>query len=98
MKHTQSVIAGAIAGVLALGLAAASQPAAAADMEKCAGVAKAGKNDCGTAVSSCAGTSKMDHEKHAWILVPKGTCDKIAGSMVTADPNNKPGGDVKKGG
>ena len=29
-------------------------------MEKCYGVAKAGKNDCQTANSSCAGTSKKD--------------------------------------
>ena len=100
MKHpdiNQTLIASAIAGVLALGLAAASQLAAAADMEKCAGIAKAGKNDCGTAMSSCAGTAKKDGDKHAWILVPKGTCEKIVGGMVTTDPMNKPGGGMKKG-
>lgn len=94
MKTTDLVIRSAITSVLALGLVGASQSALAAksDMEKCAGVAKAGKNDCGSSKSSCAGTSKMDGEKHTWILVPKGTCDKIVGGTVTNDQNAKPGG------
>lgn len=46
-------------------------------MEKCFGVAKAGKNDCGSGSLACAGQSKIDRDKMAWILVPKGTCDKI---------------------
>ncbi len=87
MNHKQIAIRSAIAGVLALGLVAGSQSALAAkgDMEKCAGVSKAGKNDCGSAGNSCAGTAKTDHEKDAWIAVPKGTCDKIAGGMLVAD-------------
>jgi uncharacterized membrane protein len=71
---------------------AVTQTAAAATMEKCAGVAAAGKNDCGTATSACAGTSKKDRESNTWILVPKGTCAKIAGGTVTTDPANKHGG------
>jgi len=35
------------------------------DAEKCYGVAKAGKNDCQTASSSCAGTSKRDGQADA---------------------------------
>jgi uncharacterized membrane protein len=53
-------------------------------MEKCYGIAKAGKNDCQTATSSCAGTSKKDHEASAWLSVPKGTCEKIVGGSLTA--------------
>ncbi|HTI86931.1 MAG TPA: DUF2282 domain-containing protein [Alphaproteobacteria bacterium] len=48
--------------------------------EKCAGVAKAGQNDCQTAMSSCAGTSKVDRQADAWIYVPEGTCAKIDGA------------------
>ena len=94
MKHTDLALRSAVAGVLALGLAAASQTALAAkgDMEKCAGIVKAGKNDCGTSKSACAGTSKVDGDKNAWILVPKGTCEKIVGGTITTDPNAKPGG------
>lgn len=84
MKNTDLAIRSAIAGLLALGLAAGSTSALAAkgDMEKCAGIAKAGKNDCGTAKSSCAGTSKTDGDKNAWVYVPKGTCEKIVGGML----------------
>ena len=53
-------------------------------MEKCYGISKAGKNDCQTAKSSCAGTSKTDAQPDAWISVPKGACEKIVGGKLTA--------------
>ena len=94
MSNTDQIIRGAIAGLLALGLVGAGGQALAAkgDNEKCAGVAKAGKNDCGTSKSSCAGTIKTDRDAEAWVFVPKGTCDKIAGGTVTDKPYNAPGG------
>lgn len=51
-------------------------------MEKCFGIAKAGQNDCATASHSCAGESKTDRDKEAWINVPTGVCNKIAGSST----------------
>ena len=79
-------VTAAVAGLLAAGLGAAQagpapEPKFAA--EKCFGIAKAGKNDCQTAASACAGTSNKDHQADAWIYVPKGTCDKIVGASVT---------------
>ena len=50
--------------------------------EKCYGVAKAGVNDCFTATNSCAGTSKQDGQKDAWVYLPKGTCQKLAGGSL----------------
>jgi uncharacterized membrane protein len=48
-------------------------------------VAKVGQNDCFTATSSCAGTSKQDGQRDAWIYLPAGTCDKIvSGSLDPA--------------
>ena len=45
------------------------------EMEKCFGVAEAGKNDCAAgAGTTCAGTSKVDFQGNAWKLVPVGTC------------------------
>ena len=78
------IIRGAVASLLALGVAAGSTQALAAkgDNEKCAGIAKAGKNDCGTSKNSCAGTVKADRDPEAWVYVPKGTCEKIAGGTV----------------
>ncbi|HVQ76596.1 MAG TPA: DUF2282 domain-containing protein, partial [Candidatus Binatia bacterium] len=40
------------------------------------------KNDCQTAVSSCAGTSKRDGQKDAWIFVPAGSCERIVGGNL----------------
>ena len=66
---------------LAISVATISVPATAQQAaEKCYGIAAAGKNDCATATSSCAGTSKTDHQADAFITVPAGTCAKIAGS------------------
>lgn len=81
MKATNLVVHSAIASLLALGLSGTAL-AAKEDMEKCASIVKAGKNDCGTATSSCAGTATKDGEKQAWIYLPKGTCEKIVGAMV----------------
>ncbi|MBL8337124.1 MAG: DUF2282 domain-containing protein [Rhodoferax sp.] len=51
---------------------------ASAKMEKCYGVAMAGKNDCAAGPgTTCAGTSKMDYQKNAWKNVPAGTCVSI---------------------
>jgi len=56
----------------------ASAPAAAADMEKCFGVAMKGQNDCKAgAGTTCAGTSKVDYQGNAWKSVPKGTCTSM---------------------
>ena len=94
-KSRKAVI-GAMASLMAFGSLATAQAAHAADFEKCAGIAAAGKNDCGTPVSACAGSAKQDRDAHAWVLVPKGTCEKIAGGVVTTDPMNKHGGGVAK--
>jgi uncharacterized membrane protein len=66
---------------LALGTAFTALPVAAqgADKEKCYGVSLKGKNDCAAgAGTTCAGTSKLDHQADAWMLVPKGSCEKTA--------------------
>ncbi|WP_416055302.1 DUF2282 domain-containing protein [Photobacterium carnosum] len=45
--------------------------------EKCFGVAKAGKNDCATKTNACAGHAKSDGQKDAFIMVPKGLCERL---------------------
>ena len=79
MTKTRLAIASALAAALVLPVAAQAQ----GNTEKCYGVSKAGKNDCQTATSSCAGTSKKDAEASAWLSVPKGTCEKIVGGKLT---------------
>ena len=90
MKHTKAIVHSAIASLLTVGALGFSELAAAADKpqgEKCYGLAKAGKNDCQTASSACAGTNKQDGNLTAFIYVPKGTCDKIVGGSLTPKQN-----------
>ncbi|NKC11376.1 MAG: DUF2282 domain-containing protein [Gammaproteobacteria bacterium] len=78
---SKSLATSALASVLAVGLVGASTEALAAKkFEKCYGIVKAGKNDCQTSNTACAGTSTANGQGDAWIYVPKGTCDKIVGS------------------
>jgi uncharacterized membrane protein len=50
--------------------------------EKCYGIAAAGKNDCQTAIHSCAGEAKTARDPASWIYVPVGTCAKISGGSL----------------
>ncbi len=76
----KTLTAAALALALGSVMTAATTTASAADMtdkDKCFGVAMKGKNDCKAgAGTTCAGTSKIDHQGNAWSLVPKGTCEK----------------------
>lgn len=77
MNTTSTLIASAMLGAFAM--TAGGAMAQDAKKEKCYGIVKAGKNDCQTATSSCAGTSKKDLQADAWVYLPAGTCAKIAG-------------------
>lgn len=78
------MIRSALAGLVALGLTTGgtSVLAAKGDNEKCAGVVKAGKNDCGTSKHSCAGQAAKDGDGDEWVYVPTGTCEKIVGGKL----------------
>jgi uncharacterized membrane protein len=84
-QTTRALPAAAIAIALATAfttLSAAAGPVAAQpDKDKCFGVAMKGKNDCAAgAGTTCAGTSKVDHQANAWVYVAKGTCEKMTSS------------------
>jgi uncharacterized membrane protein len=83
MKKSNLAVTATIASLVALGgtmLTAA--PVLAAEKEKCYGVSKAGKNDCATKTSSCAGTAKEDNQSDAFVVVPKGLCGKLTGGST----------------
>jgi uncharacterized membrane protein len=88
MKTSQLLIASAVAAALALPTVSIAQggpaPKPKFEAEKCYGVARAGKNDCQTANSSCAGTSRRDKQGDAWIYVPKGTCARVVDGSLQA--------------
>jgi uncharacterized membrane protein len=85
----KSLTVSAMFGVAALAMA--STAAYAADtkamdkpaMEKCFGVAKAGKNDCAAGTHSCAGQATKDMDKASFVSLPAGVCGKLAGGSLT---------------
>ncbi len=79
LKQTALVMACMAAVAVALPAQAAGGDKS--KMEKCAGIAKTGKNDCGTSKHSCAGQSVADGGEE-WVYVPKGACEKIVGGQV----------------
>jgi uncharacterized membrane protein len=95
MINSNSILKAAMSGVIALGAASFSVAAFAADEhageEQCAGVVKAGKNDCATARNACHGHVETNADPMAWIYVPKGTCERIVGAHLVkaADPTPK---------
>jgi uncharacterized membrane protein len=83
MKSSTTLQA-AIAGVLALGLAAAvsAQPVKPdASKDKCYGISKAGQADCATSKHACAGQSKADNDPMDWKYVARGSCEKMGGKL-----------------
>ncbi len=91
MKRENPALHATLAGILAVGTAMASAGAWAVPdqpkkWEKCAGIARAGMNDCGALDGShqCAGQAKVDNAEQEWVYVPAGTCTKITGGRVAA--------------
>ncbi len=78
----------ALAGLLILGVGAAPAygapdwAAKGTTIEKCAGVAKAAKNDCGTSTHDCAGKAAKNDDPEEWVYVPSGVCEKLAGAKL----------------
>ena len=92
MNKKHLLLSTAAAGLIAAGtltIDGASTDAYAKDKEKCYGVVKAGKNDCGVRGGhSCAGQATVDGDKEEWLYVPKGMCDRLVSGST------KPGGDA----
>jgi len=84
MNSRTRLIHGAITAALALGATTLSGSAFAAheNEEQCAGIVKAGKNDCATSRNQCHGHVTVDADPMAWIYLPTGTCERIAGARL----------------
>lgn len=93
----QTLMSAGVAAALGLTATSVSTMASAQDdqgeqaMDKCYGVALAGKNDCKAGPgTTCAGTSTIDYQSNAWKNVPAGTCESIEtphgkGSLAASD-------------
>jgi uncharacterized membrane protein len=90
MSHPKTLVTSTLAAVAALGLAGdAGAAEKKADGEKCYGVVKTGKNDCKTLSNACAGHSIEDGQKDAFLVVPKGTCERIVGGSLAGPQASK---------
>lgn len=82
----KSIICGAIMGILSLNFVETASALPAQKTEKCYGIVKAGMNDCMTSTTSCAGSATKNSQPDAFLLVPKGTCNKIVGGSLKSKP------------
>jgi uncharacterized membrane protein len=84
MNRNDHVLRFAVSSLIAVGALAtgASALADAPAMEQCAGVVKAGANDCATSTNACHSHVTTDRNPEAWVYLPKGTCERIAGARV----------------
>jgi len=90
MNKTTLGLALATAVATAIGMTSVAQAQQSDEKEKCFGISLAGKNDCAaTGNNTCAGTSKVDYDRNAWTLVPKGTC--VTTNVTLKDGMKRPG-------
>ena len=84
MTNRTTLLRLALSGAFALSAiaSAATQSGPSGDKEQCAGIVKAGKNDCATSSNACHGHVTSDANSEAWIYLPKGTCDRIVGGHI----------------
>lgn len=94
MESSTLIATAAVASLVAFGLrtkAAAHEGVAPMDKkdpkEKCYGVARKGRNDCGTAKHSCAGMATVDKSAEEWKFVAKGNCEKMGGKPARMAAN-----------
>jgi uncharacterized membrane protein len=86
MEKRNTMLATAVAGLMAISASALATEPDHADQQKCYGVAKAGQNDCASSSGShaCAGQAKADNSPMDWKYVANGTCDAIGGKTEPA--------------
>ncbi|HET6806187.1 MAG TPA: DUF2282 domain-containing protein [Frateuria sp.] len=87
--QSQSLVASALLTLLAAGSLgvtanahAAGRMAAHDGMEKCYGINAAHKNDCQSPGHSCAGQDARARDPQAFVAVPSGLCQKLAGGSL----------------
>jgi Predicted integral membrane protein len=90
--RNSNLLHAAMTSLLAIGAASVAMSASAEEkQEQCAGVIKAGKNDCATSTNACHGHVSTDSHPEAWIYLPAGTCERIEGAHIVnvVDPTPK---------
>jgi len=96
MSNQDRIVRSAFATSFAAGVLAFAASGMAADTdhskeEKCAGIVKAGKNDCATSKNQCHGHVTEDRSAEGWLYVPKGLCERISGAHLSSAIDPTPG-------
>ena len=83
----KSIVNAIMITLVSAGVATATNSAIAGSskMEKCYGVVKKGKNDCGTPKHACAAQAKKNNDSAEWVFLPKGSCNKLTGGTTKSD-------------
>ena len=89
MNARHNTLSAAVGSLLVLGLASGNAVANDTNSlekttEKCFGIAKAGKNDCAgnKSAHACASHASKNGDPLDWVVLPKGTCEKISGGTL----------------
>lgn len=84
LKKPKRIVNAIMLTLVSAGLTGTAILANAADQkaEKCYGIVKKAKNDCGTKAHACAGQSSKDGARNEWVYVMKGNCNKIVGGHL----------------
>ena len=81
-KVTQVVMVAALSAGIA-GVATHADAKSKCPVEKCYGIVKKAKNDCGTPKHACAAQAKSNGNPSEWMFVMKGNCERIVGGSLT---------------
>ncbi len=81
-KVTKALMIAAL-GVTVAGVVAHADVKSKKPVEKCYGIVKKAKNDCGTSTHACAARAKKSGSPSEWMFVMKGNCDRIVGGSLT---------------
>ncbi len=84
LKRPRNLANMVITTLLSAGLTGTILQASAAPQktEKCYGIVKKAKNDCGTKKHACAAQSTQSGARGEWLYVMKGNCKKIVGGHL----------------
>lgn len=84
MKSNKVISAVVITALTAGATSVAAHAAAKSQcpVEKCYGIVKKAKNDCGTPKHACAAQATRNSDPQEWMYVMKGTCASIVGGHL----------------
>ncbi|MDP1574005.1 MAG: DUF2282 domain-containing protein [Coxiellaceae bacterium] len=82
-KIMAHVMLTAAASLTVAGISMPAEAKSSCAVEKCYGIVKKAKNDCGTPKHACAAQAATSGDPSEWMFVMKGNCARIVGGSLT---------------